>query len=108
MASNLRLLGYNIETMAKNNDVDTCAIANACNLSTNDVQRVFEGRLVLTPTQVNAIANIFSCSIDQLLVKPSNFESYGECMGEFKNPKNEDKILNIIDDYIDLKESIMH
>ncbi|MBE6741871.1 MAG: hypothetical protein E7570_06150 [Ruminococcaceae bacterium] len=106
MASNLRLLGYNIETMAKNNGVNISAIANACNLSTNDVQRVFEGRLVLTPAQVKAIANIFSCSIDQLLVKPSSFESYGECMGKFNNSENEEIILNIIDDYIDLRESI--
>lgn len=104
MISSLRLLGYNIETMAKNNNVDVNTIANACNLSTNDVQRMFEGRLVLTPSQINAMANIFGCSVDQLLVEPDDFTSYGECFGKFKNPKNEEKILNIIDDYIDLIE----
>ena len=106
MASNLRSFGYNIETIAKKKNVDINAIADVCRLSINDVRRVFEGRLVLTPIQVSAIASILGCSIDQLLSTPKGFVSYGECMGEFKSPENEEKILNIIDDYIDLKESI--
>lgn len=106
MASNLRLLGNNIKCMADEIKLDAKELASACGLSLSDIHRVFEGRLVLTPIQISAVANTLHCSINQLLVRPEGFVSYGECMGDFKNPENEDKILNIIDDYIDLRESV--
>ncbi len=106
MASNLRLLGNNIKCMADEIKLDAKELASACGLSLSDIHRVFEGRLVLTPVQICAIADTLKCSVNQLLVKPEGFISYGECMGDFKNPENEDKILNIIDDYIDLMESV--
>lgn len=106
MSFNLRLLGYNIEAMAENNGVNINTIANACNLSANDIHRVFKGRLLLTPAQLCAIADTLHCDVNQLLIKSNNFVSYGKCLGEFKHPENEDKILNIIDDYIDLREAV--
>lgn len=106
MASNLRLLGNNIKCMAEEIKLDAKELASVCGLSLSDIHRVFEGRLVLTPVQICAVADTLKCSINQLLVKPEGFISYGECMGDFKNPENEDKILNIIDDYIDLMESV--
>lgn len=106
MASNLRLLGNNIKCIADKNKLDANGLASACGLSLSDIHRVYEGRLVLTPVQISAIARTLGCSINQLLVRSEGFVSYGECMGEFKNPENEDKILNIIDDYIDLRESV--
>lgn len=106
MASNLRLLGNNIKRMAEKNRLDTEELADACGFSLSDIHRVFEGRLLLTPVQICAIADTLKCSVNQLLVKPEGFISYGECMGDFKNSENEDKILNIIDDYIDLVESV--
>lgn len=107
MASNLRLLGNNIKCMADKNELDANGLASACELSLSDIHRVYEGRLVLTPVQISAIARTLGCSINQLIVRPKNFISFGECFGKFKNPRNEDKILNIIDDYIDLRESIL-
>jgi hypothetical protein len=106
MASNLRLLGNNIKCMADKNKLDAEELAGVCGLTLSDIHRVFEGRLVLTPIQISNIASTLGCTINQLLDRPEGFVSYGECMGEFKNPDNEDKILNIIDDYIDLKESV--
>lgn len=106
MASNLRIIGYNIKSKAEEANLEITDIANICGLSLNDIQRVYEGRLLLTYEQLCAIADVLRCNTNQLLVKPNNFISYGKTTGSFKNPDNEDVILNILDDYIDLVEAL--
>lgn len=106
MASNLRIIGYNIKSKAEEANLGITEIANICGLSLNDIQRVYEGRLLLTYVQLCAIADALRCNTNQLLVKPNNFISYGKSTGNFKNSDNEDVILNIIDDYIDLVEAL--
>lgn len=102
MASNLRVLGYNLQKMAETKGLDDTKIASVCGLSLSDVYRAFEGRLVLSNKQVNELSKVLGCGIEELTIKPQTLHSYGECMGVFSNPSNEDIILNIIDDYIDI------
>lgn len=65
-----------------------------------------DGRLVLTPKQFVTIVKELGCKSDIMFVLPDGFTAYGECVGYFRDHKNEEKILNIIDDYIDIVESV--
>jgi hypothetical protein len=106
MASNLRVIGYNIKEIAEKNNINIKTIADSCGLSINDIQRVMDGRLVLTPQQFITIAKTIGCDSNVLFILPDGFVAYGECVGNFRDHDNEEKILNIIDDYIDIVESI--
>lgn len=105
MAAELRRLGYNIEkaSQRKYNTIDD--FAKAVNLSLRDVHRLFEGRLVLSPFQLKAISEKVDISLKELLDVSGKYNLV-ECMGSFKDKRNEDKVLDLIDDYIDLMEAI--
>lgn len=105
MASNLRLLGRNIEDLVNCNKVPMSYLTKATGLSEADIHRVYEGRLLLTPQQLRVFAETFKVDLEYLISKHTD-RPYGfpySC--GFSNQNNEDKILNIIDDYIDLVES---
>lgn len=105
MAAELRRLGYNIEkaSQRKYNTIED--FAKAVNLSLRDVHRLFEGRLVLSPFQLKAISEKVDISLKELLDVSGKYNLV-ECMGSFKDKRNEDKVLDLIDDYIDLMEAI--
>lgn len=105
MASNLHLLGRNIEVLVNYNKVPMSRLIEATELSEADIHRVYEGRLLLTPQQLRVFAEIFKVDFEFLISEHTD-RPYGfpyPC--GFSNQNNEDKILNIIDDYIDLVES---
>ena len=70
------------------------------------MKRVLEGRLIMTPRQVSGICKRLGATVDDLLKTKDDFVSYGYCFGSFRDKNNEEKIMNIIDDYIDIIESV--
>ena len=105
MAAELRRLGYNIEKASQRKYNTIEEFANVVNLSLRDVHRLFEGRLVLSPFQLKAISEKVDISLKELLDVSGKYNLV-ECMGSFKDKRNEDKVLDLIDDYIDLMEAI--
>ena len=105
MAATLRRLGSNIEKASIKDFKQTEEFASAINLSVKDVHRLFEGRLVLSPVQLKLISEKVNKPLKELLDISGKY-TLVECMGSFKDEKNEDKILDLIDNYIDLIEAI--
>ena len=105
MAAELRRLGFNIENASKKNYAQVEDFASAINLSVKDVHRLFEGRLILSPFQLKVIAEKVNTPLKELLNISGKY-TLVECMGSFKNKQNEDKILDLIDHYIDLVEAV--
>ena len=105
MAVELRRLGSNIEKASKKAFGHTEEFANAINMSLKDVHRLFEGRLILSPSQLKIISQKVDTPLKDLLDISGKY-TFVECMGNFKDQKNEDKILDLIDNYIDLIEAI--
>lgn len=105
MAADLRRLGYNIEKASLSKYASKAEFAQAINLSVADVTRVFEGRLLLSPVKLKELAKLIGTSVRDLLDVTGEY-NFVECMGNFKNKENEDKILDMIDNYIDLLEAI--
>lgn len=105
MAAELRRLGYNIEkaSQKKYNTIED--FASAIDLSLKDTHRLFEGRIVLSPFQLKAISEKVDVPLKELLDVSGRY-TLVECMGSFKDKQNEDKVLDLIDNYIDLVEAI--
>ena len=105
MAAELRRLGSNIEKASRENYKRVEDFANAINLSVRDVHRLFEGRLIVSPFQLKAISEKVNTPVRELLDISGKY-TLVECMGSFKDEQNKDKILDLIDNYIDLVEAI--
>ncbi len=105
MSAELRRLGSNIEKASRSNYKQIEEFANDTNLSVRDVHRLFEGRLILSPLQLKVISEKVNTPLKELLDISGEY-TLVECMGRFKDEKNEDKILDLIDNYIDLVEAV--
>ena len=105
MAAELRRSGSNIEIASRKNYEQVEDFANAVNLSVRDVHRLIEGRLILSPFQLKVISEKVNTPLKALLDVSGEY-TLVECMGSFKDKQNEDKILDLIDNYIDLVEAI--
>ena len=77
-------------------------LAKESGYSIKDIGKIFDGRLFLSPKQIEEIANVLELNVDEIInctdVDPI------ECMGEFTKEENKDMLLDYIDRYVDLKE----
>lgn len=105
MGTDLRKLGQNIEKASQSIYSNIEDFANAINISVKDMYRVFEGRLLLPPSKLIEVSRVINKPLGELLETNEEYK-FIECMGNFKEQKNEEKILDIIDNYIDLVEAI--
>ena len=105
MAAELRRIGNNIARASQAIFADEKEFATQVNMSVADVYRLFEGRLMLYPAKLKEVAKILNKSVSELLDVSGDYK-FVECMGHFNVKQNEDKILDIIDNYIDLLEAI--
>lgn len=105
MAAELRRLGSNIEKASKTKYSSITDFARDVGLSVNDVSRLFEGRLFLPPFYLKKISQLIGLPFDELINTDGEY-ALVDCMGNFKDEKNKDKILDLIDNYIDLVEAV--
>ena len=85
-------------------------MAEVLDCTTIGIQRVFCGRCFLTFKQLETVANTLETPVIDLLDK--DFGAYNERYfgyhehRPFSNPDNREMILNIIDDFLDVKEAV--
>ena len=101
--SYLRGLGKMIKTRMSEQGKSIQLLAKESGYSIKDIGKIFDGRLFLSPKQIEEIANVLELNVDEIInctdVDPI------ECMGEFTKEENKDKLLDYIDRYVDLKEA---
>ena len=98
--SYFRNLGALIKSKVKN----TQEFVNLTGYSKKDAGRIFDGRLFLSPSQLIYIGDKIGLSLENLLnINQAKSIRY---IGEFTNKANEELLLDYIDRYIDLIESI--
>ena len=100
--SYLRGLGKMIKTRMSEQGKSIQLLAKESGYSIKDIGKIFDGRLFLSPKQIEEIANVLELNVDEIInctdVDPI------ECMGEFTKEENKDMLLDYIDRYVDLKE----
>ena len=107
MANTGRKIGVNIFTLMQNAGLSREELATKLSYSYRDMCRILEGKLMLPPVEVKRIAEFFGKTKQELLhYEADKFVPELQYMTEFSDTKNLDKILDLLDEYVDLKEAM--
>lgn len=103
MSKTSRIVGKNIELAVKRKYANVEDFRMNINLSQRDLERLFTGRLLLNPKKIKEVSQLLEVSVLDLLNTDKDY-TFVHAYGEFSDRENEHKILDFIDDYIDLVE----
>ncbi|MCI9429037.1 MAG: helix-turn-helix transcriptional regulator [Lachnospiraceae bacterium] len=105
MANIGRKLGVNIFTLMQNSGISREDLAVKLNYTYRDMCRILEGRVMLSPVEIEKIAGALGKTKKELLdFEADKLVPELQYMKEFNNTGNLDKILDLLDDYVELKE----
>ncbi len=105
MANIGRKLGVNIFTLMQNSGISREDLAKKLNYTYRDMCRILEGKLMLPPTEIERIAELFGKTKKELLsYEADKIVPELQYMKEFSDIDKLDKILDLLDDYVELKE----
>ena len=105
MANIGRKLGVNIFTLMQNSGISREDLAVKLNYTYRDMCRILEGRVMLSPVEIEKIAGALGKTKKELLdFEADKLVPELQYMKEFSNTDNLDKILDLLDDYVELKE----
>lgn len=90
-----------LKMMEQNKSIQS--LAEESGYSTKDIGKILDGRLFLSPKQIEEIAGILDLDINEM-INCIDVDSI-EYVGEFTKEENKDKLLDYIDRYVDLKEA---
>lgn len=105
MANIGRKLGVNIFMLMQNSGISREELAEKLNYTYRDMCRILEGKLILPPVEIGKIAELFGKTRKELLsYETDRFIPELQYLKQFSNTDNLDKILDLFDDYVELKE----
>lgn len=105
MANVGRKLGVNIYTLMRNSGISREDLAEKLNYTYRDMCRILEGKLMLSPIELEKVAKLFGKTKKELLnYEADRFVPELQYMKEFSNTENLDRILDLLDDYVELRE----
>lgn len=90
-----------LKMMEQNKSIQS--LAEESGYSTKDIGKILDGRLFLSPKQIEEIAGILDLDINEM-INCIDVDSI-EYVGEFTKEENKDMLLDYIDRYVDLKEA---
>ena len=90
-----------LKMMEQNKSIQS--LAEESEYSTKDIGKILDGRLFLSPKQIEEIAGILDLDINEM-INCIDVDSI-EYVGEFIKEENKDKLIDYIDRYVDLKEA---
>ena len=107
MANIGRQIGVNIFTLMQNSDISREEMDEHLGYSTRDINRLIDGRMIISPNELRKIASFLGTSKEELMTSDNdNLIPELQYTKEFENKDNLDSIMDLLDDYIELKESI--
>lgn len=107
MANIGRKLGANIYTLMQNSGISREDFAKKLDYTYRDVCRIIEGKLMLPPMEISKIAEVLGTTKQELLhYEAEGFVPELQYMKEFNNTENLDLILDLLDEYVELKEAM--
>lgn len=100
-----RKLGANIRSYMLESDISLDSFAGHLGYSMKDVWNVIEGKVVVPPIELEKIAKYLNTTKDKLINRGSDtLVPDLQYMKKFSNPDNLDRILDLMDEYVELKE----
>lgn len=107
MANVGRKLGVNISTRMLEADISLDSFAKHLGYSMKDVWNVIEGKVIIPPVELDKMASLLKTKKSELMNhEPDSLVSELQYMKEFSNPDNLDRILDLMDEYVELREVV--
>lgn len=107
MANLCRKIGVNIYTFIHNAGTTPERFAKEMNYSLKDIWGVLEGKIMLPPMELDRIAKALGTSKDEIVRYNADMLAPNLAfMNELSNPELLDKILDLMDEYVEIKEAI--
>lgn len=103
-----RMIGNFVEQMAKAKAISDESLCELIGISEVQLRRLFKGQVVLSFAQITKLASALGVSVSQIL--NGDEDTYNQTVvqseGGFSKNENREKILDIIDDYMDLYNAL--
>ena len=107
MANLYRKIGANIYTFMQKAKFTPDDIADKMSYSLKDVWNVIEGKVMIPPVELEKLAMLLGVTKEEFIShEPERLVPNLEFMKEFSNPDNLDKVLDLMDEYVELREAI--
>ncbi len=107
MVATGRRLGVNIFTLMQKAHISREDLAKQLGYTYRDVCRLTEGRLLLPPKELSKIAEKLDTTKEHLIhYESDSLVSELQYMKEFENRDNLDRVLDLLDEYVELRESM--
>ena len=107
MANAIRKIGINIRMCMQEANISYESFAKHFGYSVKDVWNVMEGKVIIPPVELEKIADFLNTTKSELINKESDSLIPDlQYMKEFSNPDNLDKILDLMDEYVEIKEVV--
>lgn len=102
-----RMMGCFAKQLADEKNFTTEQLAENINCTTQQLEAFFTGRFLFPFSKVKTLSDILGVSVSKLIDGDGQmYNSYVvHCMGEFDDPEEREFILDLIDDYLDIKEA---
>ena len=102
-----RMLGNNVQWLADKKNVSIEELSSLLNCSENQMRAFFKGRTFASYPQIQILAKKLGVSVATLLKGNEDvYRTVVHCMNSFDDDSNREKILDIIDDYMDVLNAV--
>ena len=106
-----RMFGNYVSFLAEKNRLSNSDLGRVLDCSDFQVESLLKGRAYASFGQVSRLAELFHTTVETLLAgDPKHYNAtVVHCMNDFQDPENREKILDFIDDYVDVVNAVdMH
>ncbi len=103
-----RVIGTNVWALMEEQHINREQLADDLGYSFRDVCRLIEGRLLLPPSELQRVAERLNTTQADLIScdNRKNMIPVFQFMKKFSDTENLDKVLDLLDEYVELKESL--
>lgn len=103
-----RMLGNYIQQLANEKNISIQELSKMLHCKDYQVKALLKGRAFATFEQMSVLAQTLGVTIGELLKGDAKHyeDSVVHCMNRFQDGANREKILDIIDDYMDIVDAV--
>ena len=107
MANIGRMIGVNIYALIQKKNIEIETFMVKMNYSIKDIWNIIEGKVILSPSELDKIADLLGTTKEHLMEQRSDVNVPElQYMKEFSNPNNLDRIIDLMDEYVECLEAI--
>ena len=104
--SRIRELGFTICERVSHDPKVEQPLRDSLGITQQEMKKLYDGRLFLTGADLRKISEVCGSELLQNMDQSAYNERVVHCMTAFKNPADREKILDLIDAYIDAREAL--